>query len=667
MSEAENLSETQALLDRADHAYYQLGAPLMTDAQYDALRARLARLSPTDPRLDQVGSAVRESILTDRAHGIPMGSQSKATSREEYDAWLANNLCKPLARSRAALQLSATLKADGGSISLEYRGGRLVAAITRGDGVTGEDITANAALFQRVPRVCLLNGTAFDGYVRGETVLSIANWQAIAEDNEDDEESNPRNTAVGIYRRKSGEQSDQLEVYALRAFDADGVPLGQTETEQRALLTSMGFSVLPSLDGTPDEIWAWFYDVETRIRGTLPYWIDGVVVSVNDLGDQLALGETHHRPKGQVALKFAAEEAETVLRALDLSVGHSGVIVPTGIFDPVALGGTTVTRATLNNFDYILGLRIAVGDRCTIKKAGEIIPQVVDVLERGTTRTPILTPTACPSCGGAVAKRLTISGKPGIPLYCLNEDCPARQAGRIDKYMKSVDILGAGAEVLKCLVDDLKIGDAADLYTLRTRRNALAGIQMSGKVRFGESRADRFLDEIDKRRTLSLPVFLGSIGVIGLGKRAVANVQAAAPGEFDRLEDWLSDKLLRLAEQVHLPNAAENIHRQLQARKPLIEKFLANGVQLAGPVPTKAKAPGGLVICITGALSKPKSHYQALIEAAGHTFTDTYSAKTVTQLVAKDPAGSSSKLEKARKAGTPILDEAGLLALLGQE
>jgi NAD-dependent DNA ligase len=172
------------------------------------------------------------------------------------------------------------------------------------------------------------------------------------------------------------------------------------------------------------------------------------------------------------------------------------------------------------------------------------------------------------------------------------------------------------------------------------------------------------LEEIDKRRDLSLPVFLGSIGIIGLGKRAVANVQAAAPGEFDTLEDWLSGKLLQLAEQVHLPNAAENIYRQLQARKPLIEKFLANGVRLAGAAPRKANAPGGLVICITGALSQPKSHYQVLIEAAGHTFTDSYSPKTVTHLVAADPTGSSSKLQKARNAGTPILDEQGLLALL---
>jgi DNA ligase (NAD+) len=656
---SQSLEELQQLLDRADHAYYSEGRTIMEDARYDALKGELARRNPDDPRLRTVGATIRETILQKKAHAIPMGSQSKVTTREEFEAWLQNNLCKPLGLARSQVRLHASVKCDGGSVSLEYQHGRFVSAVSRGDGRVGEDITANALRFRNVPKFCLLGEAPFTGFVRGEIVLSIENWKLV----DDDQASNPRNCAVGIMRRKNGEQSEYLQVYAFRGFTAQGTPLGRTEAEQQALLTQMGFVVAPGHMGTPDEVWAWYLDVQKR-RSSLGFWIDGVVACLDDLAQQLSLGETDSRPKGQVAIKFEAESAETVLRSVTLRVGHTGAIIPVGTFNPVQLAGTTVTSATLCNFENVDALGIAVGDHCTLIKAGDIIPRVMEVTVQGPERIPIVPPAACPACGGAVGRRTNVSGEEGAVLYCLSDTCPAKRVGKIDHYLSSLDILGIGDELLNALVTELGVQDAADLYTLHRQPGNLANLKLSGKVRLGEKRAERFLSEIEKRRTLSLSDFLGSLGIFGLGKRRVALVQQAVPGAFDTLDDWLSGKLVQCADQAGLPNTAECIQRDLLDQKPLIDKFFANGVTLTGSTPKHAAKPGTYTICITGALSQPKAHYQALIEAAGHMFTDTYSPKTVTHLVAADPSGSSSKLQKARKAGIPILTEAELLALV---
>ncbi len=645
------LSELRCLIDQADDAYHTHGSAPVEDALYDAWKVELARLNPSDPRLKRVGARIQETMLQKREHTIPMGSLSKATNLGEFQKWV-----KGIGANK---RLHASYKMDGGSFSFEFRNGGLVGAISRGDGLVGEDITANALKFCGLPAQCRIGDAPFTGFARGEVILTTEDW---SEQVDPDALSNPRNCCVGIARRKNGRQCELLQVFAFRVFDSDGHPLRATETEQTQLMRQMGFNCAPDLTGTPEEVWQWYLKIQSE-RPTLPYWIDGIVVKLDNISEQLALGETDQRPKGQVALKFEAEGAVSCIREVVISVGHTGAIVPTASFDPVQLGGTTVTNATLCNWDNIRQLNIGIGDKVRVIKAGDIIPRIMEVVEKTKDSGSIPEPKCCPSCSGEVKRRSNVSGDESTVLYCFNADCPAKLAGKIDRFLSSLDILGVGENLIQALITDLGVKDAADLYTLRARRDQLASLKLNGGVRLGEKRADKFLAEIEKRRRLTVSHFLGSLGIFGLGKRRVALIQQAVPAEFDTLADWLSDKLIRLAEPAGVPNTGRRLQEDLQAQKPLIQKFLDAGVEIIAAEGATAKRAGALRFCITGSLSQPKSHFEKLIRAKGHDYTDTFS-KDVTHLVAADPNSGSNKLQKARKMNILVISEKELLALL---
>jgi DNA ligase (NAD+) len=645
------IKELQGRIDQADAAYYTQGRSLVEDALYDQWRAELAQLNPQDVRITRVGARIQETILQKRRHRIPMGSQFKATNEEEYRKWVIG--------AGASKIYHASYKMDGGSFSFEYQDGRLVSALSRGDGFEGEDITANALRFQGLPRICQLpSGSPFNGFVRGEVVLHTDDWEQV----DPEQLSNPRNYAVGIARRKNGEESEFLTVYAFRIFDFEGDPIGKTEEESSLVMKKMGFNVAPYVVGDAEKVWQWFQETQGQ-RPRLPYWIDGIVAKLNDISEQLALGETDNRPKGQTAIKFEAESAVTCLRGVDISVGHTGAVVPTGNFDPVQLGGATVSCATLCNWDNIRMLNIGVGDRIRVIKAGDIIPRVMEVVEKAAGSASIPEPAACPVCQGAVGRRSNVSGEESAILYCLNPSCAGKLFGKIERFLQSLKILGGGENLIRTMIQDLGVQDSTDLYNLHTRRDELAALKLNGKVRLGEKRADKFLAEIEKARTLTLSEFLGSLGIFGLGKRRVALIQASVPGEMDTLGDWLSGKLVDLAKAAGVPGIAERVQKDISDKRALIEKFIANGLEILKPEPQPAPKAGAFTICITGSLSQPKAFFWDLISKAGHVGTDDFS-KAVTHLVAADPNGSSSKLQKARKLGIPILSEAQLLEFL---
>lgn len=645
------LSELRRLIDAADDPYYTQGNATVEDALYDAWKDELARLDPSDPRLKQVGARIQGTLLQKREHTIPMGSLTKATNLGEFQKWVKGI-------GAANKPLHASYKMDGGSFSFEFQSGRLVGAISRGDGLVGEDITANALKFRGLPAQCRIGEAPFTGFMRGEVILTTEDW---SEQVDPDALSNPRNCCVGIARRKNGRQSELLQVFAFRVFDSDGHPLRATETEQTQLMREMRFNCAPTFTGAPEEVWQWYLKTQAE-RSTLPYWIDGIVVKLDGIAQQLALGESDQRPKGQVALKFEAEGAVSCIRDVAISVGHTGAIVPTASFEPVQIGGTTVTNATLCNWDNIRQLNVGIGDKVRVIKAGDIIPRILEVVAKAEDSGSIPEPKCCPSCGGEVKRRSNVSGDESTVLYCFNAECPAKTTGKIVRFLSSLDILGIGENLIQSLIKDLAVKDAADLYTLHGRRDELASLKLNGGVRLGEKRADKFLEEIAKRRRLTLSQLLGSLGIFGLGKRRVALIQQAVPGEFYALADWLSDKLVRLAEPAGVPNTGRRLQEDLLAQKSLIQKFLDAGVEIIGTQATPAKA-GALRICITGSLSQPKSHFEKLIRAKGHDYTDTFS-KEVTHLVAADPNSGSNKLQKARKLNIPVLSEQQLLALL---
>ena len=654
-----DLKELQDLIDKADNAYYTTGNSIVEDVYYDRIKEELRQLNPTDIRLQTVGATInsRDSILEKRKHTIPMGSLSKCMNESEWKSWLQNTLYKNGLTTTELLH--ASLKMDGGSFSLYYKNGTLTEAVSRGDSFEGEDITANAVKFQGlVTNNVKVNGKPFSGYIRGEVVLTLDDWKSI----DPNQLSNPRNLAVGISRRKSGEQSECLTFYAFRIFDEDGTPLGKTEKEMSEFLNKMNFFTVSSFVGTADEVWKWYLKIG-KARNTLCFWIDGIVVKLNDIEKQLKFGESSNCPKAMTAIKFAAEGAITKLLNVTLQVGNSGVICPVANLQPVKVGGVEISNASLCNWDNIEMLDIAIGDSAEVVRAGDVIPRIINVTERPENRVLIPIPTNCPVCNSVLERKENIGGAESSAIYCVNQQCPSIITGRIDKYLSSLNILGVGTSLIESLVRDLNVKTPADLYLLNTKRSELSNLVLSGKVRFGEKRADKFLEEIENKRNLSLSDFLGSLLIFGLGKRRVSLIQESASNNLDKLEDWFGDYLVKNAAQCGVVNIAQRIHDEIVSQRDYILSFINNGVNIILPQPKVEKKDGAKLFCITGTLSQGKKVFHEMIEKSGNLWTDDYS-KSVDFLVAADPSSGSNKLKKAEKNGTKIISEAELLKMI---
>lgn len=652
-----NTEQLRSRILKAKHAYYYSGEPIMSDAEYDALEDQLRQIAPEDPVLALVGSPVpADTILTKARHSIPMGSQSKVNFEAEFMAW---------ALKAEGGFIHASLKGDGASAAAYYQDGRLVQAISRGDGTIGEDITANAIRFKGLPAWVGMEGTGFTGAVRFEVILTVDEWTAI----DPSRSKNPRNAGNGIMGRKNGHQSDRLTAFA---FDIDESVDGlsrrfATEAEKAQRLADLGFNLIPQrLCSTAEEVVSYFREIAEQ-REALPFWIDGVVLKMNDLGLQERMGVSGGRPKGQVAWKFDSSGAETVLTGVVISGGHTGSIVPTGQLQPVDIGGTTISSVSLVNFDEIARLDIAVGDSVWVIKANDIIPKVVRVTHRPEHRQPILTPQSCPFCGGEVGRRINTGGDEGVILDCRNAACPKKSSGKINRWISSLDILGIGDVVLESMLEHLQIEDAADLYTLKGRFNELANLVTHAErdLKLGEKRATSILEAIEDKRVLTLSQFLGSLGLEHLGKRRVEIMIRSAQGELDTLEDWRSGKLRdpRVAELAGAPNIAAPIQDGIDAMAPVIDKMLTNGVEILPPqedLHGSAESEGAQrpAVCISGKLpsGKKKADYQEPLLAAGYELVDDVS-KELSYLVLADIESTSSKSIKAKKLGIRVIDE----------
>ena len=637
------ISELERKIAVANRAYYTLGSSVVDDETYDQWKEELKQQDPNNTLLHQVGDSLQDDVLTKRTHSIRMGSQHKAANWNEFLAWSK--------QFPADTQFHATYKMDGGSASFEYQDGMLVAAITRGDGVVGEDITVNAQRFKQLPQ--FIKG--FTGVVRAELILTVEDWESI----DPDKTSNPRNRATGISRRKDGVGAELLSVYAFALYDKSGTPIYNTEEEQEDALQKYGFTTVKGVVGDLQTVKE-FYDQTAQTRATLSFWIDGIVVKLNDVVHQVRLGESSNRPKGQIALKFPSESATTTLRVVVSNVGSTGAITPVASFDPVPIGGAQITNASLANWLNITELDIAVGDTIRVVKAGDIIPKIIEVLNRPKNREPIVTPTACPVCNGSVHHKTNTTGDLSVVIFCSNDSCPAKISGKIVHYLSKVNILGIGDNIVQTLIDQKFITSIADLYRLHLREKELAAVNINQQVKLGTRRARKIIEEIDQKKTLTLSEFIGSLGITGLGRRRVTLIQEADPGRFDNLENWLDDTILCRATHAKIPNLATAIYNDLQNHKQLIMDCIAAGVTIKSPTPVSATGP---LICITGSLSKPKKEWQAEIEAKGFKYTDSLSP-TVKYLVAADISSGSAKLKKAEKYGTTILDEEGLTRLL---
>jgi len=644
---------------KAKQAYYYGSEPLFTDREYDALEDELRQLAPDDPVLKLVGAPVPpDSMLTKASHRIPMGSQSKVNSIAEFKTWHE--------KSGYAV-VHGSIKGDGASAAAYYENGLLKQCISRGDGSVGEDITANALKFKGLPAYVSDGDRPFNGAVRIEVILTVADWGVV----DPARSKNPRNAGTSIMGRKNGQQSELLTAFAFD-LDEQGREFA-TESEKTDRLAELGFSVIQhQACHTTDEAISFFQRICDG-RDVLPIWIDGVVLKVNEIAAQRAMGSTSGRPKGQVAWKFDSVGAETTLLGVNVSGGHTGALIPNAELEPVEIGGTTVKSASLANYEEVERLGLAVGDRVWVIKANDIIPKVVRVAEQGVNRQPILPPTQCPFCGGSVGRRKNTGGDEGVIIECQNEDCPKKSHGKIKRWITSVDIQGIGDSVRMALVEQLELEDAADLYLLRNKKDALAAliINQEKDLRLGEKRAATILEGVEARRELTLSEFLGSLGIDRLGKRRVELMSQAAPGELDTLEHWRSGKLrdLAFAERAGVPNTGVAIQDGLDAMGGLIERMLAAGVIVRNIVAAVAavSSTGAALktVCITGKLpsGKKKSDYAAPLEAAGYRLVDAVEAG-LDFLVLAEPNSTSSKAQKARKLNVALISEEELERML---
>ena len=560
------------------------------------------------------------------------------------------------------------------SAAAYYRDGRLVQAISRGDGTVGEDITANALRFKGLPAWVgdsEEGAVGFTGAVRFEVVLTVADWTAI----DPARSKNPRNAGTGIMGRKNGHQSDCLTIFA---FDLDETRDGRTvqfatETDKTARLAQLGFNLIPQQRCVRvDEAVAYFEHIAAT-RDALPLWIDGVVIKLDDIALQRELGVTSGRPKGQVAWKFDSSGGETVLLGVVVSGGHTGGLYPTAQLAPVEIGGTTVSNASLANYDEIERLDVAIGDSVWVVKANDIIPKIIRVTDRPATRTPILAPLSCPFCGGDVGRRLVTSGDEGVIIECRNPACAKKSTGKISRWIASLDILGIGDVVLEAMVDQLNLADAADLYTLRERQAEMADLVTHAErdLRLGDKRAASILQAIDATRSLTLSRFLGSLGLDFLGKRRVELMINNAGGTLARLDDWRLGKLrdADFAAQAGVPSIGSQIQDGIDAMAPVIDKLLAAGVVVLAAQPPESISDDGAAprqtVCISGKLpsGRKKHDYAESLHLAGYALVDEVS-RGLNFLVLADAGSTSSKAEKASKLGVAVISESQLIEMV---
>ena len=673
----ERAAELRHLLNRAGHAYYVLDAPVMEDAVYDRLYRELLELEQKHPDLQRsdsptqrVGGAPAEGF-TSVEHRVGMLSLDNAFNRDDLQAW-HERLLKVLDRpSDTRLPLVGELKIDGNALALSYRNGVLERAATRGDGSRGEEITANVRTISSIPLRLQIENPPEWVEVRGEAFIPDATFAAINAEREQRGEAlfaNPRNACAGTLRQLDPKvvAARRLDFFAYTLhLPGDAQPPGQWAALE--WLNSAGFRVNPNRERCEDlAAIQRFCDHWEQGRHDLPYATDGVVVKLDDLQLQDEAGFTQKAPRWAIALKYPAEEAPTRLLRVGAQVGRTGAITPVAEFEAVALAGTSVSRATLHNADRIAELDLHLGDTIVVRKAGEIIPEVVRVLPelRPSDATPVQLPQHCPECGSNLVREGDEAA-----TRCVNSSCPAILRGGLRHWVSkgALDVDGLGSKLIEQLVDRGLVGSLADLYRLDAA--LLASLD-----RMGDKSATNLVEALEASKQQPWHRQLYGLGIRHIGE---VNAKALAAAFFSI--DSLAAAALEAPEQIAElhgigPEISASLGQWLRtpANQQLLQDLRSVGLSLEASASEQeaasqagADADGvlqGKTLVLTGTLPNlSRSEAKALIEAAGGKVSGSVSKKT-DYLVAGEAAGS--KLTKAESLGVTVLSEADLTALL---
>jgi len=657
MTPKQEIAKLRAELERHNRLYYTEAKPEISDYEFDQLMRRLQELEAKHPELDDPNSPSRrvggEPITEFKTviHEPPMLSIENAYSIDELREWHERVL---RGLGRETVEYEAELKIDGVSIDLLYDHGQLVRGATRGDGVRGDDVTPNVRTVRALP--LKIDPKAGRIEVRGEIYIAKSDFLKYNQQLEEAGEeplANPRNAAAGALRQKDPKQAAQKRLSAyLYHLVAAGDLRVTSQWHAYEVLEKLGLPLNPQrcisqgLDGVIDFIEEW-----RAKRHDLQFEIDGIVVKVNKREDQLELGATSKFPRWAVAFKYPPEAAKTTVRTINYYVGRTGAVTPVAQFDPVPLAGTTVTNASLHNFDELARKDVRVGDTITVEKGGDIIPKVVEVLEHARGSKSIVPPTECPVCGEPLHR---FEGE--VAIRCINQGCPAIVLQSITHFgsRKAMDIEGLGDQTVTALVNAGLVTDYASVYELTEE-------QVAGLERKGEKSAKKLIENIHNSKTAELARFIFALGIRFVGERA-AKVLADRFQSIDALMNATTEELLEVNEIG--PKLAESItfYFSVPANRERVEKMQRLGVAPTHVAVATGNRLAGKTVVVTGTLQRfSRDEIHKLIEREGGKPSSSVSSKTA-YLVAGEAAGS--KLEKAQTLGVQVMTEDEFLAML---
>jgi DNA ligase (NAD+) len=667
---------------RHNHSYYGEDSPVISDAEYDALVSELRALEAEHPELvddESPSSRVGAPAVTTFdpvVHRVPMTSLDNAMDEDELAAW-GERVAKGLPGEQ--VRYVCELKIDGLAISIRYEGGVLVQAATRGDGKVGEDVTPNVSTIAALPKKLAPVKKAPKGTVvpevlevRGEIFMSTDAFLRLKAEKEAENVEraaagrapvavpvNPRNAGAGSLRQKDPTvtATRDLSMWAYQLGEVVGGPKFTGHRETLDLLAALGFPVNPeitvvdSLEGVAAFCRHW-----REHRHDLPYEIDGVVVKVDDLDQRERLGFTARAPRWAIAFKFPPEERNTVLRDIQVSVGRTGRTTPFAVLEPVFVGGSTVSMATLHNRDQVALKDVRPGDTVVVRKAGDVIPEVVGpvLALRPAGTKPWVFPSTCPCpIGSTLVKEEDVAD-----TRCVEPSCPFQRDQRIIYFASrgAMDIEGLGERTVFALSDAGLVGDAGDLYSLTVEQL----LELDG---FAEKGAQNLVDGIQRSRTRPLPKLLTALGVKHLGP-AASEALAAHFGTLDAIAAASADELSAVDGVGTVIAASIVSWFAVPENTAIIDKLRSAGVDFGRvEVSTEPKVLVGKAVVVTGTLAGySREGAEQAIKARGGKSPGSVSAKTFAVVVGAEPG--ASKLAKAEQLGVPVLDEAGFEALL---
>lgn len=656
MNTEERIAFLTKELERHNHLYYVLDCPEIADYEYDAMLRELENLEKENPELasplsptKRVGGAPL-SQFEKVTHAVPLESLQDVFSKEELQEFDARN--------RDAVEnicYTVEPKVDGLSVSLEYADGKLIRGATRGDGVIGEDVTENLKTIRSIPMV--LENAPRHLIVRGEVFMPKSVFEKLNEQREKRGQqlfANPRNAAAGSLRQLDPKiaAERQLDILIFNLQLCEGVNF-ESHNETLDYLRQLRFKTIPySVCNTVTEAWDLICDIDEK-RYTFPYDIDGAVIKINSLAQRVQMGSTAKYPRWAAAFKYPPEIKPTVVEDIVVQVGRTGVLTPKAVVSPVLLAGTTVTNATLHNQDFISDKDIRIGDTVLIRKAGEIIPEIleVDLSKRNKNSHPYRLPDKCPVCGAVVEK-----DDDGVAMRCTGLACPAQLVRNISHFVSrdAMNIDGLGENIVEQLIDNGLVKSPEDLYYLD--RASVENLE-----RMGKQSTQNLFDAIERSKNNDLSRLIIAFGIRQVGTKA-AKVLSRAFGSLDRLLSASKDELLEIQDIGTI--TAENIiaWRDDLRSIEMIDRLRAAGVNFLSTQEVTDARFAGMTFVLTGALALfTREEATQRIELMGGKVSGSVSKKTK-YVVAGENAGS--KLRKANELGIEVLSEEQFLAML---